>query len=152
MPVGNLRDGEDKVKMRDIKIGLVAGIAVLALLIAIDSITNGSSDSSKSSVDPRQRWCPDASWVNSASYLYQISYAGVSQKITKKNIYAGMTWGGSLRVNYNYQASIGTMPSDLDTNELTAYLVSVVDAVQKGQAPVQYASDIVSYCADHTSQ
>lgn len=140
------------MRTRDIAIGIVAGIAGAALLVAIDSSINGSSDTSKnsgaSSSDSKQRWCPDALWVRSASMLYQTTYASTSQTITAKNIYAGMGQGGSLSVNYNYQASIGQMPSDIDPLELTAYLVSVAKAVQKGQDPVQYASDIVSYCAD----
>ncbi|MGW5458522.1 hypothetical protein [Streptomyces sp. NPDC003996] len=137
--------------MKDIGIGIVAGIAVLVLLIVIDSSIDGSSDSNKSSGassrDSKQRWCPDALWVRSASMLYQTTYASTSQTITAKNIYAGMEQGGSLSVNYNYQASIGQMSSDIDPSELTAYLVSVANAVQKGKNPVQYASDIVSYCA-----
>ncbi|MFD7050466.1 hypothetical protein ACFWBS_12315 [Streptomyces mirabilis] len=105
------------MRKKDIGIGIVAGIAVLALLMAIDSSIDGKSDSSKSSAtsssDSKQRWCPDALWVRSAPMLYQTTYASTSQTITAKNIYAGTEQGGSLNVNYNYQASIGQMPSDI---------------------------------------
>ncbi|MFF3871523.1 hypothetical protein [Streptomyces sp. NPDC001978] len=46
IPVGNLRGGEVEMRTRDIVIGIVAGIAGAALLIAIDSSINGSSGSS----------------------------------------------------------------------------------------------------------
>jgi hypothetical protein len=46
-----IRYGEAKMRPRDIKIGLVAGIAALAVLIAIDSTFNGSSNRSGDSGD-----------------------------------------------------------------------------------------------------